>query len=477
MKYDYRIKDKSFASKRGSALIGAAICSFVVGLLAVSYLKMASNEYRASMRSTLYSSALNLAESGVELAISDLNSSSVSGSTWTGTSLGFLQDGPTSGDVYYVILNAQTSTPTIYAQGVVSGHPSGDVTKQVRVELSSGFPPFDKGLAARNGITFSGNGVMMDSYNSNYGAYDSLLSASTYTGIIPTDFGDNGYNRNDDIYIASSKVDAYDTDAAISQGNADVYGYVTVGPTSTVSIGPQGMVTSYDTGTHDASRVLSDFYADFPVIEEPGGLSGGGSTGAISNTTTLTGVGTKEAPTQFDVDSISLGGSKILTISGHVRLIMDGDISLAGNAQIIIASGGSLTIYTADDVSIAGNGVTNTDGVASDFYIYGTADTAVDASGDTIAGQSISISGNGQLAATVYAPSADVSMNGGGTSGSIMGGIVGFTAKVTGGSQFHFDEALRDVIFGGGTYSIESWLEMTGETAGTTPISFSAYSF
>lgn len=45
-----------------------------------------------------------------------------------------------------------------------------------------------------------------------------------------------------------------------------------------------------------------------------------------------------------------------------------------------------------------------------------------------------------------------------------MGGVVAFTAKVTGGSSFHFDEALREEVRGGGIYSIDSWLEMTGET-------------
>ncbi|MFT4901266.1 MAG: hypothetical protein ACI81V_000535 [Lentimonas sp.] len=467
----------SIESKRGSALMAAALCSFVVGLLAVSYLKMATTEYQASVRATLYSSALNLAESGIEMGIADLKDGTVTTATWTGSELAFVQDGPNTGDVYYVITDALSSAPVIYAEGVIRGHPKGDVVKQVRVELSSGFAPFETGLAARNGISFSGNGVTLDSFNSNYGAYNSLLSATTYLGTIPADFGDNGYNRNDDIYIASAEMNVYDTDVTIAQGNADVYGYVSVSPTSTVSIGPNGMVASYDAGTHDPSRVYSDFYADFPTQPVASGLSVGSYLN-INTNQTLVGSGSKDSPTQYDVHEISLSGSsQTLTISGHVRIIMGGDIEVTGNGAIRLAANSSLTIYTDEDVRIGGGGVANAGSVATDFMIYGTANTTVDGSGDTVAGQRISIAGNGQLAATIYAPAADVSMSGGGNNGSVMGGVVGFTGRVNGQSSFHFDEALRDIVFGGGGYTIESWMEMTGITTDTTPIDFSGYSF
>jgi hypothetical protein len=91
------------------------------------------------------------------------------------------------------------------------------------------------------------------------------------------------------------------------------------------------------------------------------------------------------------------------------------------------------------------------------------------------AGQDIKIAGNGQLAASVYAPNADVTLNGGGTDGDVLGGVVALTAKLTGGSVFHFDEALRGIIDDDGTYTVSSWLEMTGATAASTPINMSGY--
>ena len=57
----------------GSALLTAVLFAFVVGALSLTYLRMASFEYRSAMRSSLYASSLNLAESGVEMAIAELN--------------------------------------------------------------------------------------------------------------------------------------------------------------------------------------------------------------------------------------------------------------------------------------------------------------------------------------------------------------------------------------------------------------------
>ncbi|MFP4070197.1 MAG: hypothetical protein ACLFVC_08470 [Opitutales bacterium] len=454
---------------RGSALITSIIFSFIVGLLAVSFLKLAGYEYSSAVRSTLYSSSLNLAESGIEMGIEALSEGSTSGSIWAKRVDGFLVDRGYVGDVRLVIFDADELEPTIYAEGIIGGHRSGPVMKQVKATLSSGFQPFAMGFSARNGITFSGNNVLLDSYNSNYGEYGASLGAEA-----PAEYGVAGRNKNDDIFVASDRINA-EGETAIDQGNADIYGYVTVSPDSTVSIGPNGVVTTYDSGAHDPSRVLGDFYADFPPEPHPSGSYDASHT-MIGSSTTVTGSSVKDSPKYYDVSKISLSGNnKTLAISGHVALVMSGDISVTGKGSITIQPDSSLTIYTADDVSIAGNGVVNLTNTPSNFYLYGTAAETVDADGNTGASQNISISGNGQLSSTVYAPSAHVTLNGGGNAGKVMGGVVAFTAKVTGGSSFHFDEALREIIVGGGVYEVDSWLELTGVTAGSKAIDLDPY--
>lgn len=467
----------SYSRQRGSALLTALIFAILIGVASVSYLGLASSEHRSAVRATLYSSSLNLAESGVEMGVAALSNGLTSGSTWKKSVPDYLQDGGFRGDVKFVILNASSPNPTIYSEGVIAGHPSGNVRKQVRVELSTGFHPFEKGFSARDGITFSGNNVVLDSWNSLYGPYDAFMSG-TYIDkdgnlkTIPSDFGVDNHNRNDNIYVASDRIDTENGSTAVTAGNADIYGYVTVSPTSTVDIGPNGVVTTYDDGNHDDTRVLSDFYADFPPVDSP--TSFDSDIGNISSTSTL---GTGGGRVTYSVDEISLGGnaSTILNIVGDVTLLMQGDISLTGKASINITEGASLTIYTGSDVNIAGNGVANSNYDPATFSLYGTAPENIASDGSISASQSISITGNGQLQSVVYAPTADVSLTGGGNSGQVFGGVVGFQSRITGNSSFHFDEALRDIVIGGGIYSIESWLEMTGETLASTPRDLSKY--
>ena len=475
----------------GSALITAVIFSFVIGALAVSYLKLAKNEYRASVRSTAYASCLNLAESGVEMAILALNTGATSGSVHPVNVQDFLSGDVFSGDVQYVILNASGSSPTIYAEGYMNNATMSSVSKQVKVTASRGFQPFAKGFAARNGITFSGSNVFLDSFNSNYGSYDedlplSYQDADGNTLEVPDGYGTGGKNKNDDIYVAGDEV---------SVGNATVYGYIAVPEEDRATIN-NGMVSSYGTVGHDPTRVTGDFYADFPVDTNPTGATTYSVTTTTTTdtttrerinrewvyTTTTTTTTNVEDVTSISEDiTISSGDSPAIysmsgisggtiTIDGDVTLVMSGDIDLTGQSGIVVPEGSSLTIYSAHDVKIAGNGVANEGGLSSDFSVVGTA--VMD--GDS-AGQEIKVAGNGQLYSSVYAPNADVTLNGGGNSGVVFGGIVAFNGTIVGGQSFHFDEALRDIVDDDGNFSVDSWMEMTGGTSESTPLDLAPY--
>ena len=107
----------------------------------------------------------------------------------------------------------------------------------------------------------------------------------------------------------------------------------------------------------------------------------------------------------YTYSDISLAASKQLNISGDVVLLLTASagssaIAIAGNAGINIAPGASLKIYTAGDISIAGNGVANGGATAATanapvkFQIWGT-------STSTSTDQSISIAGNGVLSGIV----------------------------------------------------------------------------
>jgi hypothetical protein len=82
--------------------------------------------------------------------------------------------------------------------------------------------------------------------------------------------------------------------------------------------------------------------------------------------------------------------------------------------------------------------------------IYGTRDTV---------GQTITVSGNGQLRAAVYAPNATVTANGGGSSGQIQGSIVAYRIDMGGGPDFHYDQALGNLNAGAGV-GVSQWKEL-----------------
>ncbi len=85
--------------------------------------------------------------------------------------------------------------------------------------------------------------------------------------------------------------------------------------------------------------------------------------------------------------------------------------------------------------------------------IYGTNDGS--------STQSFSYSGNAALAGVIYAPNADVSLNGGGSGGELLGAIIANSIKVTGTYAFHYDVQLKDLYFKEDSYRMENWAELT----------------
>jgi hypothetical protein len=88
--------------------------------------------------------------------------------------------------------------------------------------------------------------------------------------------------------------------------------------------------------------------------------------------------------------------------------------------------------------------------------------------------QDISVSGNGQLKACVYAPNATVSLNGGGTDGLMCGAVVAKSITMNGGTEFHYDDALSRMTTGN-PYGIQKWRELqsASERASyATPLNF-----
>ncbi|MEP6936797.1 MAG: hypothetical protein ABI871_01895 [Chthoniobacterales bacterium] len=203
----------------------------------------------------------------------------------------------------------------------------------------------------------------------------------------------------------------------------------------------------------------TDFYQEPIPISAPSWPSINPTPSTVTGSATLTASATKDSTaSRYMLSQISISGGQTLMLAGapdgsrtYIEIYVTGSMSVAGTSQIVLAAGVSATIYFTGNVAVAGNGMVNTNNQPADLQLYGIQPPT----GIT---QTVSLGGNGQITASVYAPGAAVSVNGGGTNGHVFGSVVGKTMTMTGVTNLHYDEALSK----GGTinnYKIVSWFE------------------
>lgn len=476
--------------QRGSVLIVALILAAVVAISLTSYIKLASATSNISYRSHYAGVAMNAAESGLEQAMWSINKQKASSSSaWDGwdTSSGITArrtfdmgtvsgGGAVSVKVLVSDHNLTTSNPYAIARAIVTPMNGPAVEKWIKISLYQR-SRFSNGLVAKKSITFSGNNPVVDSYNSANGAY--TPSPST-TNRFPR--GSAG--------SASVGIDS------LSVGNADIYGYASIGSSdySGLSVGRQGVVTgdfNAASGTVDYSHVSTDFTANFDLESAPDESSTSLGTintdislpkdpsGDAKTTVTDAKTGITTTTYYYKVSSIDLQNETLVVTPGYnVVLIVSGAIDVGGGTGSIsvnstrtdgVTSTSTLNIYVAGNVSITGQGVTNTLTTTSggttttsvnrpqDLMIWGTNDSS----------QTIKIAGNGELSAVVYAPNASLEVTGGGNSGAIYGSYIANTIKMTGNDSFHYDESLKD-LDSGEPLGIDKWDEFVSSVDRTS---------
>ncbi|MDI1320455.1 MAG: hypothetical protein PSW75_09740 [bacterium] len=453
-------------SQRGSLLIVAMILCAVIGISLVSYLNLGRSSMTISNRGLYNSAAMNLAENGLEEAMYALNKDAVDGSYdwvttggWTLTGSGNVNarrrltppsgtfDQGTTGYVNVYVYNyAGTAPPKAVARAVITlaGVTTKTIEKWVYIQART-TSKFANGLVAKNSLTFNGNNASVDSWDSKSDTTTTADDIKYSAGV-----------RDDNGSIGSISVAV----GAVGVNNADIWGFASTGA-GLPSVGSNGVIGPFGTanGTMDMSHVSSDFTASFDPVTAPTSPAPTAIT-AIGNGDLPMTVGTVGATTSFSLPSISASGNstKVLTIVGNVTLVLTNTagssaIGLTGQSGIVLAPGATLKIYTAGDISIAGNGVTNGGTTAatannpSNFQIWGTSTTT----------QDIKVAGNGVLSAIVYAPNANVTING---NGDVEGSVVANNITLTGNAAFHYDESLAR--FGGANpYRVASWRELT----------------
>ncbi|MBI2514098.1 MAG: hypothetical protein HYV96_19165 [Opitutae bacterium] len=431
--------------QRGAILIVTLLIMAVLALALTSYVSLNLNSSRLAQRGFQQAAAFNLAEAGAEEALWSFNQANAgSASAWNDWMLasgaakrqftGFALGSATGSVKVYVDNYAPTGSarPSVVALSTVEATGGASVTKMVEVTLRRR-SRFSAGLMAKDTITFNGNRASVDSWNSDPDN-DSSTAPVAYSSS----------TRNDRGSVASVAVDT----RKVLVNQADVYGYVYTGGAPPI-VGEEGSIKGRDTPADtriDPARVATDFSATFPDVAAP-------LDGTVLTALPAT-LGTAGTATKWRCPNLSLSGKETLTIYGDVTLVLTGGtgthtIDVTGQASIVITADSSLTVYSEGDMLIGGNGLANNNTRPSTCLIYGTNTGA--------SGQRIQIVGNGALKAALYAPNADITING---NGDIYGGAVGNTITLTGRAEFHYDESLEN-LDSGMPFGVDAWREIT----------------
>lgn len=434
-----RLNPQSY--RQGSALLVILLTCVIIGFTLASYLVLVSSQNRSVMRSMAWNSAIPVLEAGIEEALTQLKYRDVHqlhSNGWIPVNGQFAKEIRITDSYCQVAIDVSNPTPVIYStayvpaplsswvqSGTIQGQvgPSlddsrfrqGYLKRSVRVQTLRN-ALFARGMVAEDDINLNGNNVTTDSYHSK------LPSRSTNGKYDPAKRGDKG-----DVATNSGLINS------VNVGNANIMGKVSTGKGGKVAIGPNGAVGDLAWHAGGGSGMqpgafTDDMNAVFDPVEVPftSGYSipAGGTVGGTSYNYLL-GSGNYQLG--------SFGGTVLVT--GDAVLHVTSSISFSGNNSLVIAPGASLQVYmSGQTASFSGNATWNADGSPLQLQYFGLP-------GNT----SVSIAGNGAFSGTIYAPSADLTLNGGGKDEyDFSGASISKTVKMNGKVQFHYDEALAD---------------------------------
>lgn len=454
----------------------------ILSLIAMETLRLVTGKYQNALQTSTWQEALLAAESGIDLAIVELRKSlypqpnhawdgwnNPPGNQVTGYELTTIPNAGLSGTPMTIEANVDAPSQLIdptnswqyyrirtvgtipitgpartsdnpqdtklrrlslrwerFTNGILTAHSLNAPQVSRRIEaIVRPISAFDQAVMSVGVVDLTNQNIVVDSYDS------SDPTKSTNGLYDPAKRQENG-----DIATDGQLIEA---------GNAQIYGDVA---TNTGTVSGAANITGIE---------RTDFYQEPIPIGAPTWADS--SSASITGTTTINANATKGSPaSRYTFSSVSLSGNKTLTLAGnangsqtYIEIYVIGDMSVTGTGQIVVQPGVTATIYFGGNVDISGNGVLNINNQPGDLTLYGIQPP-------TNSSEHVSIGGNSQITASIYAPGHDVTVNGSGTNGHVYGSIVGKTVTMTGVSNLHYDERLGStgVI---NNYKIVSWFE------------------
>lgn len=413
-------------SHRGSTVLAVLLFTIVIVSALVLYLRTATQEMLYAERTFALQKAINLAESGAEEAICSIHDKDWS--QWTEVSSNRYHRAinfPGETDTVNVYVDKQNNSDIWLVSGAEIDLARGSLEKQILIRFNYR-SMFQNGLTAKNRVVFNGNQVMVDSYDSSQGYYNTST------------------NRKDNGSVASVSVEV---DSVVLQ-NADILGFVATGG-QPPKVGPKGSVGGFDTPSGvklDNNRVAMDFFADFPDVEMPNFSGAQTSIGSYY-------MGSSGTSSQYSLTDLNISSSNAIYVYGDVELEITNEMDIDG--ALVVMPNSSLTVYIKGDIDVGGNGMINYTSRPENMVIYGAGDGDDD--------QEIKLHGNAAMSGVVYAPNAELSLKGGGHSGAYYGAAIAESIKINGNYEFHYDESLKD-FSPDENYQMVEWRELSSSS-------------
>jgi hypothetical protein len=373
----------TFSQRRGFVLPAVIFSVAIMSIIVVVSLATANDERRASRATRETVLATYDAEAGVRKTLGSLPTAAITAlNPGDSLDLGW-QTLPNKGayrPVIHRIDNGGTTQYIMVVQGRRTSVNGGQ--SNIVVLLANGAIRFKFGVYSQGKMTISGGGLS-DSYDSDVAPYNAATA------------GSNGDLASDStISLSSSTIVKGDVTSARTVSGGIVSGTVTQNATP-----------------YAANPILNcpaGGYTPAASVPATAGVSYNATTGALTvsggNTLTLT-----VPPTQFYFSSVTTSGGSKITFNNPSNQHVD--------------------IWVDDVVNVSGGGFVNPSGKATALGIWSC---GVKTSAWTISG------GSGAYF-SVYAPNHNVTVSG---SGDLWGALAANNVVASGGSKFHYDEAL-----------------------------------
>lgn len=477
---------KPNSSVAGSVLIWTVLVITILSLVAAELLHVVSGKYYSTLHTAVWQEALLAAESGVDLAIMELRKSlyPAPNNAWDGWNT---TEGPAAGNHgLTTIPNAGLSgTPmtiditvdapaqlkdpanswqyyrirTIGTMPITGPARVSDNKQDTRLrKLALRWDRFSDGILSPAAVNNPRVSRRIEAIVRPVSAFDQAIMSVGALNLNDADIIVDSYDSRDPSKSTNGLYDVNKrqehggiaTDGnLINAGNAHIYGDVA---TNAGTVSGVANVTGIE---------RTDFYQEPIPVAAPSWPSINPTPIVITKSTTLNASAVEGAPSsRYVLSSVSIAGGDDITFRGNpdgsptfIEIYVTGDISATGTSQIVIQPGVKAKIYFAGNVNIAGNGLINTNNQPGDLQMYG-----ITPPNNTT--RSISLGGNAQLSAAVYAPDYDVSIHNSGTRGTVFGSFVGKSVAMTGVTDLHYDEALGTSGLVN-NYRIVSWFEDT----------------